>query len=99
MNMLFVPKKISLLTALLLLFTYYLSAQQKMTNYTTLWKKIDSLVTKKGLTQSALEEVNKLYALAKKEKQDAQLIKAVLYQMSLQEMKEENADTKSIFSL
>jgi len=97
--MLFVRKKIYLLTALLLLFTYYLSAQQKMTNYTILWKKIDSLATKKGLTQSALEEVNKIYALAKKEKQDAQLIKAFIYQISLQEIKEENADTKSIAAL
>ena len=51
-----------------ILFTHHLSAQQKMTNYTALWKKIDSLSTKKGLTQSALEEVNKIYVLAKKEK-------------------------------
>jgi Bacterial Alpha-2-macroglobulin MG10 domain/Alpha-2-macroglobulin family/MG2 domain len=79
-----------------LLFTTYLSAQQKMTNYATLWKKVDSLSTKKGLTQSALEEVNKIYALAKKEKQDAQVIKALLYQVSLQQTTEEEADNKTI---
>ncbi|MEO5594988.1 MAG: alpha-2-macroglobulin, partial [Chitinophagaceae bacterium] len=94
--MLFVPKKISLVVALLLSFTYYLSAQQKMTNYNSLWKKVDSLVNKKGLTQSALEEVSKIYALAKKEKQDAQLIKVLIYQVSLQDMKEESADMKAV---
>ena len=94
--MLFVQKKISLLTALLLLFTYYLSAQQKMTNYTPLWNKVDSLTNQKGLTQSALEEVTKIYALAKKEKQDAQLIKALIYRANLHEMKEENAALTSI---
>jgi len=99
MSMTVVRKKIHLLTALLLLFTCYLSAQQKMTDYNTLWKKVDSLSTKKGLTQSALEEVNKIYALAKKEKQDAQLIKALLYQAALQQMKEENAGPKSIAAL
>jgi len=79
-----------------ILFTHHLSAQQKMTNYTALWKKIDSLSTKKGLTQSALEEVNKIYVLAKKEKQDAQVIKALLYQASLQQITEEEADNKTI---
>ena len=79
-----------------ILFTHHLSAQQKMTNYTALWKKIDSLSTKKGLTKSALEEVNKIYALAKKEKQDAQVIKALLYQASLQQITEEEADNKTI---
>ena len=79
-----------------ILFTHHLSAQQKMTNYAVLWKKIDSLSTKKGLTQSALEEVNKIYVLAKKEKQDAQVIKALLYQASLQQITEEEADNKTI---
>jgi len=94
--MLFVRKKSCRLIALLLLFTHFLSAQQKMTNYSSLWKKIDSLANQKGLTQSALDEVNKIYALAKKEKQDAQLIKALVYQLNLQGIKEENADVKGI---
>ncbi len=85
-------------TAILLIqflfFTQFLQAQQKMTNYDIPWKKVDSLLSKKGLPQSALEEVNKIYALAKKEKQDAQVIKAVLYQASLQQSTED-ADTKT----
>ncbi|MEO6315160.1 MAG: alpha-2-macroglobulin family protein [Chitinophagaceae bacterium] len=94
--MLLISKKISLIATGLLLFTCYLSAQQKMTNYTALWKKTDSLITKKGLTQSALEEVKKIYLLAKKEKQDAEMIKALVFQVSLQESTQENADASSI---
>src|SRR5947207_410216 len=99
MHMIVAQKKVHFLTALLLLLTCYLFAQQKMTDYNALWKKVDSLSTKKGLTQSALDEVAKIYALAKKEKQDAQVIKATIYQASLQEIKEENADTKTIAAL
>src|ERR1700712_2157325 len=94
-NMAFVRNTAFILIGLIL-FTTYLSAQQTMTNYTTLWKKVDSLSTKKGLTQSALEEVNKIYALAKKEKQDAQVIKALLYQANLQQSVQEESDNKTI---
>ena len=53
----------------------------------------------KGLTQSALTEVNKIYATAKKEKNDAQVIKSLLYKMELQEQKEEDAEIKNIREL
>ncbi|GAC1449792.1 MAG: hypothetical protein NVSMB7_11890 [Chitinophagaceae bacterium] len=95
MNMTFARNPLFILISLLLI-TPYLSAQQKITNYASLWKKVDSLSTKKGLTQSALEEVNKIYALAKKEKQGAQVIKALLYQANLQQSTEEDADNKTI---
>ncbi len=81
------------------LFFIYATAQTPLNNYDKAWKKIDSLINKKGLTQSALTEVNKLYALAKKEKQEAQQVKTLLYKMSLQEMKEEDALLKSIQQL
>ncbi len=64
--------------------------------YDALWKKTDSLVTKKGLTKSALVEVKKIYALAKAEKQDGQLIKALVYQIGLEESLQEDNDAKSI---
>ena len=92
-------KSIGLILLNLLFVICSLSAQQKMTNYDERWKKVDSLSLKKGLTKSALAEVNKIYAMAKQEKQDAQVIKALLYQVSLQEMTEENGDTKSIAAL
>jgi len=76
-----------------------LSAQNPQNNYADKWKKIDSLITKKGLTQSALEEVNSIYTAAKKDKNDAQLIKALLYKMNLQESKQEDAEKKNINEL
>ncbi|MFT3825055.1 MAG: alpha-2-macroglobulin family protein [Chitinophagaceae bacterium] len=65
-------------------------------NYEAAWKKIDSLVNKKGLTQSALTEVNKIYTEAKKSNNQAQLIKALLYRINLAETKEENSDVNNI---
>lgn len=46
-----------------LLFSINIFAQNP--EYTTQWKKADDLV-KKGLTKSALEEVNKIFITAKK---------------------------------
>ncbi len=74
-------------------------AQNKPFSYAENWEKIDSLITKKGLTESALQEVNNIYAYAKKEKNDAQLIKALLYRMNLQQSKQEDAEKKSIAEL
>ncbi|MEP7277288.1 MAG: alpha-2-macroglobulin family protein [Bacteroidota bacterium] len=74
----------------------FLYAQQGISNYEARWKLVDSLTTKKGFTQSALEEVNKIYALAKKEKQDVQLVKALVYQASLEQSTIEDADNKTI---
>ena len=74
-------------------------AQQKPASYQSMWNKVDSLITKKGLTQSALAEVNKIYAKAKKENNDAQVIKALLYRMNLQEQKTEDAEIKNIAAL
>ncbi|HEY4147369.1 MAG TPA: alpha-2-macroglobulin, partial [Chitinophagaceae bacterium] len=71
-------------------------AQQKSSNYNALWKIADTLIFSKGLPKSALAQVNTIYALAKKEKQEAQAIKALVYRVSLQEMVEEDADTKSL---
>ena len=83
-------RKIAFLSVVCLLFILPLSAQQKMTNYTTRWNKIDSLISKKGLIQSALQEVNNIYTLAKKEKQDAEVIKALLYKSSLEQQTDES---------
>jgi hypothetical protein len=76
-----------------------LCAQNKKLTYTDKWKKIDSLITKKGLTQSALQEVSNIYISAKKEKNDAQVIKALLYRMNLQQAKQEDAEKNSINEL
>ena len=79
----------------LLAFIYPALAQQKDTGYDRQWKKVDSLLNKKGLTQSALTEVNLLYTRAKKENNEAQIIKALLYKLNLQVTTTEAPDGKS----
>ena len=67
------------------------ASAQAIKKYEIQWKKVDELIQKKNLPKSALEEVKKIYALAKKEKQDAQIIKAVVYMVGLQrETREDN---------
>ncbi|MGH2563244.1 MAG: hypothetical protein ACRDE5_01945, partial [Ginsengibacter sp.] len=76
----------------------FLHAQQKADDYATQWKKIDSFVDK-GLTKSALTEVDKIYNSAKITTNDPQVIKALLYKITLQQNIEENASEKSIDTL
>ncbi len=65
-------------------------------NYENQWKTVDELVQKKNLPKSALEEVKKIYALAKKEKQDAQVIKSLVYMTGLQQDNRENNHVQAI---
>ncbi|HLG40993.1 MAG TPA: hypothetical protein VI461_15035, partial [Chitinophagaceae bacterium] len=75
------------------LFNMNAAGQQPVKNYEKEWKKIDDLVNK-NLPKSALTEVKKIYTLAKKEKQEAQTIKSLLYMISLQdENREDNRDS------
>ena len=67
--------------------------------YQTQWKKIDELITKSRLPKSALAEVKKLYALAKKENQPAQVIRTLVYTAYLQDDLRENNDVLSIKEL
>src|SRR5690242_966013 len=71
------------------------NAQQRQNDYAAQWEKIDAFVSK-GLTKSALAEVNKIYASAKKANNDAQIIKSLLYQMTLTQNIEEDAAEKNI---
>jgi uncharacterized protein YfaS (alpha-2-macroglobulin family) len=81
------------------LFLITATAQQKMNTYEKAWKKIDSLIQVKGLPQSALTEVNKIYTQAKQEKNDAQLIKALIYRAQLRDIKEEEPQYGTIKEL
>jgi hypothetical protein len=69
--------------------------QVPVKKYEKEWKKIEDLVAK-GLPKSALTEVKKLYDLAKKEKQDAQVIKSLVYMTGLQT---ENREDNEVFSI
>ena len=64
------------------------NAQQK-TNYDAKWKLVDSLFQKKGLTESALTEVDRIYSLARQEHNDPQGIKALLYRFILNGQREQ----------
>jgi len=73
-------------------------AQQIHDNYTTGWKKVDSLVTK-GLSNSALEQVGRIYTRARQDKNEPQIIKALIYRAGLQENTQDNGIAASITDL
>src|SRR5688572_14047391 len=77
------------------LFTMNANGQTNIKKYEAAWKKVEELFRKR-LPQSALSEVKKIYQLAKKEKQDAQLIKSLVYMTGLQS---ENRENNEIFSI
>ena len=95
--MLMQPLKIisSLVVFILVIITTGYS-QTPVKNYEKEWKRIDDLIIKKKLPKTALTEVKKIYALAKKEKQDAQIIKAVVYMIGLQKETRENNESIAI---
>lgn len=71
------------------------SAQMPVKNYAAQWKKVESFIEKE-LPKSALEEVRNIYAMAKREKQDAQVIKSLVYIMDLQQQTREDNEIQSI---
>jgi uncharacterized protein YfaS (alpha-2-macroglobulin family) len=77
-------KKLVLVMIPLFITTLAFTQPMKKINYTQRFNKVDSLINKKGLLQTALKEVNLIYALARQEKQETQLIKALLYKLALQ---------------
>jgi len=86
------------LTAVLItsiLFTMHANSQQPIKNYDAAWKKVTAF-TEKELPKSALAEVKKISELAKKEKQEAQVIKALVAMTQLQTEIQENNDSASI---
>ncbi|WP_229248031.1 alpha-2-macroglobulin family protein [Dyadobacter sandarakinus] len=62
--------------------------------YANEWKAVENAL-QKGLPATAHEEVRKIYNLAKKEKQQAELIKAVVYMINLQDDTRENNEVLS----
>lgn len=57
---------------------------QSSIDYSSQWKNIDALINK-GLTRTALTEVNTIYADAKKSGNKVQQVKALIYQLHLQQ--------------
>ncbi len=65
-------------------------------SYDDAWKKVDELITEKGLPRSAADEVQKIYERAKKEKNNGQLTRALIYQVNLAAPLAENGAEESI---
>jgi len=68
-------------------------------NYTARWKAVDSLINIKGLPQSALVQVNQIYTRAQQEKNEPQLLKALIYRILLQNGDQEDAGIRAISDL
>ncbi len=81
-------KPLAIFAVLVILLAYNVQAQPKNI-YPKEWQHIDSLVAR-ALPKSALAEVKKIYVAAKKNSQDAQLIKCLVYMTSLQQETREN---------
>jgi len=75
--------KKGLLLLLLCVTGFLVHAQENA--YDRRWHIVDSLIDKKALTVSALTEVNTIYSLARREKNQGQLIKALLYRIRLEQ--------------
>ena len=84
-----------LISACLFVFISTLNAQT-VKNYEAEWKRVEELIQKRNLPKSALEEVQKIYQMAKKDKQDAQIIKSLVFISRLQEENREGNLTLSI---
>jgi hypothetical protein len=74
-------------------------SQTSPAGYGVQWQIVDSLITKKGLTESALANVNRLYAMARREKNQPQAIKALVYRLHLEEQKSDEGLPSSIKEL
>ena len=70
-------------------------SQTPVKTYDKEWKKVQAYA-KKNLPKSAYTEVKKIYDLAKKEKQDAQIIKALIYMVGLQSSNREDNEMLSV---
>ncbi|MES2774643.1 MAG: alpha-2-macroglobulin family protein [Bacteroidota bacterium] len=80
------------------LFSFYPIMAQKNFNYDTAWKKVEALQNK-GLPKSALDEIKIIYARAKADKQEAQQVKALIFQSQLVMQVEENEWIKNVNAL
>ncbi len=84
---------VTLLT--LLLFSQMAQAQKNEPTFETLWKQVEKLENE-ALTTSALKLVSGISEKAKKEKNSAQIVKALLYASKYAMTLEENAQLKII---
>ncbi len=86
---------VKILTIFLMISVASSAFSQKPTDYDKTWKEIESL-KKQGLPQSAIKLVDKIYQQAGSESNQPQVIKALIYKISLQGDYEEDHQQKAI---
>ena len=82
-------------TVFILVFITSGYSQTPVKNYDKEWKKVEAFLEKQ-LYESALKDVKIIYQLAKKEKQDAQMIKALVFMAGLQNETELDNEVETI---
>lgn len=90
-------RKIALILSVIILFSANAKAQQQYKNYDDLWKKVQKF-EESNLPKSALIEVEKIYANAKKENNAPQLLKTLLFKSKYALILEEDAQLNIINS-
>lgn len=84
-----------LLTLICIALFNQINSQTKM-DYAEAWEKVDRLLKDKGLPKSALSEVNKIYEQAKREKNNAQVIRSLIYLAEISVPLSDNGTIESI---
>ncbi|OJV17648.1 MAG: alpha-2-macroglobulin [Dyadobacter sp. 50-39] len=87
-----------LIITIIISLTMHTYGQTPVKYYAKEWKAVDELVGK-GLDKDALEQIRTIYQLAKKEKQEAQIIKAAVYMVFVQNENRENSIETAIAEL
>ena len=90
-------RKIAVIISVIILFSVNAKAQQHYKNYDGQWKKVQKF-EEGSLPKSALNEVEKIYILAKKENNAPQLIKTLLFKSKYALLLEEDAQLNIINS-
>jgi hypothetical protein len=90
------PLLTGLMVSLMFLICLRCAAQIKPTDYEAAWKRVDSLINQNDLPTTALEEVDKIYSMAKKERNEAQMIRALVYRIDFEDRGKENSPTQQL---
>ena len=83
----FKHKYIATIIALILIIV--IAMAQTTFNYENSWKKVEAAINN-GKPKTAIEEIDKIYEQAKKEKNEAHLVKAIVYKAHAVGMVEED---------
>lgn len=80
-------------------FTTFLYGQNRDTVFSKKWAEIDTLIIARNLTTTALTKIKSLYLNAKKENNTVQVIKCLIYRLSLEEKINEANPNKNVNTL